>query len=271
MLVNEFRHLLVGLDEGTLQITINRPEVRNALAWETLEELRAAIAHGADDSVRGIVITGGKQTFCAGADLKTATERRTEGVTAPVARLRLVQQLLLEIEDSTKPVIAAVEGAAFGIGWALALACDGVIASTSSRFGSPFLARGLVPDGGVIWWLTRELGTRATMRILLGNAVLSASEALEARLVTALADEGTALEVALAETREICAGPPDAIGLTKRLVRRARDMSLSEFLDLEWLAAGLNLTGADAAEGIRAFVEKRDAQFRAVGDRGYDE
>ena len=262
----ELEHVLTEVADGVLRITLNRPAARNALGWPELEQLDAALSQAAADDITAVVIAGEGSVFCAGADLKSNPSRGS-GVGAPAARLRFAQRVMLGLDRLEKPCIAAVEGPAVGIGWAIVLACDLVFASDAVTFASPFLARGLVPDGGVVWWLTAQLGRRRAMSLMLSGEKLTARQALELGLVTEVVPAGEAAAVALRTAAGLSAGPPDATKLTKRLVRKAEELPLSAFLDIEWLAAALNLTGPDPAEGRAAFAEKRAPVFAGSATR----
>ncbi|MBN9097783.1 MULTISPECIES: enoyl-CoA hydratase-related protein [unclassified Pseudonocardia] len=249
---------------GVTVLTLNRPAVRNAANWQTWEELGPAIVDAArDDGCRAVVLTGAGGAFCAGGDVKSSPSRGT-GLGAPAARLLVAQRVLQDLLAVPKPVLAAVEGPAMGIGWSLALACDVVVAARDAVFGAPFVLRGLVPDGGAAWFLTRALGRQRAAALLLSGGRMAAPEADEAGLVARLSEPGAALADAVAMAMTMAAGPAEALRLTKGMVRAALDLPLERFLEVEWLSATLDITGPDAAEGRASFVEKRPPDFSAV-------
>lgn len=254
--------LLVDRPEpGVAVLTLNRPAVRNAIGWRTWELLDAAIGELVeDDTCRAVVLTGAGGAFSAGGDVKTSPSRGV-GLGAPAARLRTGQRVLENLLKLPKPVLAAVEGPAMGIGWSLALACDVVVAARSATFGAPFVLRGLVPDGGAAWFLTRAVGRQRAATLLLTGERLAAAEAAELGVVSLLTETGDALTVATELAGRLARGPAEALRLTKDMMRAALDLPLERFLEMEWLAATLDLTGPDAAEGRAAFVEKRDPDF----------
>ncbi|MCF7550796.1 enoyl-CoA hydratase/isomerase family protein [Pseudonocardia sp. WMMC193] len=251
---------------GVTLIRLNRPDQRNAVGWQTWEELGPALAAlAADDTCRAVVLTGSGGSFCAGGDIKSSPSRG-RGLGAPAARLLVGQRVLGDLLRLPQPVVAAVEGPAMGIGWSLALACDVVVAARDAVFGAPFVLRGLVPDGGAAWFLTRALGRQRASALLLRGGRMAASEAQEAGLVGLLTETGAALDEALALAAEMARGPAEALRLTKGMIRGANDLPLERFLELEWLSATLDITGPDAAEGRASFVEKRDPDFSALRD-----
>lgn len=251
-------------EPGVTVISLNRPEVRNAANWETWETLSPTIAEVArDDECRAVVFTGTGGAFCAGGDVKSSPSRGT-GLGAPAARLLFAQRAVEDLLKLPKPVIAAVEGPAMGAGWSLALACDVVVAARNAVFGAPFVLRGLVPDGGAAWFLTRALGRQRASALLLTGGRMSAQEAADAGLVTRVTEPGAALADALEMAAAMARGPAESLRLTKGMIRSAQDLPLERFLEVEWLSATLDLTGPDAAEGRASFVEKREPDFSAV-------
>lgn len=256
--------LLTRPAPGITQVTLNRPRVRNAVGWESWRALGAAMTEiDADDGCRVVVLTGAAGTFCAGGDIKSSPSTGS-GLGAPAARLLVAQRMLRDLLTLPKPVIAAVEGTAMGAGWSMALCCDLVVAAENAVFGAPFVLRGLVPDGGAAWFLTHALGRHRAARLLLTGGRMTAPEAERAGLVSTLTEPGRALDTALEQADRIARGAPEALRLTKGMIRSAQDMSLERFLEVEWLSATLDITGPDAAEGRAAFVEKREPDFSAL-------
>lgn len=242
-------------------ITLDRPAARNALNWQSWGELAAALAEiEGDDDCRAVILTGTGGYFCAGGDIKSSPVRG-KGLSAPAARLSAGHKVLLSLVNLPKPVIAAVEGPAFGAGWSLALACDIVVAADDAVFSAAFVLRGLVPDVGAAWFLQRALGRQRASRLLFTGQRLSAVEAEGYGLVSETSPPGQALDEAMALAQRLAAGAPEALRLTKGLVRGAQDLPLERFLDLEWLSFTLDSTGPDAAEGRAAFREKREPDF----------
>lgn len=248
-------------EDGVAVVTMQRPAVRNALdreAWSALGEAFRALSR---DGVRAVVFTGGDQWFSSGGDV-TTMRLTGDRVTDAGARVRLAEDVVRAIVECSAPVVAAVEGFAVGAAWGLVLACDVVVASRSSFFMAPFIQRGFIADAGLAWALPRRLGHQKAAGLLLLGERLPAPEAAELGLVSRLVEQGNAQQEALAVAAALAAGPQDSITLTKRLLHQAQDMSLDAFLDVEHLTVGLNAHGRDAAEGHRAFVEKRSPRFR---------
>ena len=244
-------------------ITLDGPKRRNALATSTVEDLDAAISTAFDDDgVRAIVLTGAGGFFCAGADLKSP-RANGKGVGAPASRLSRIHHILDMLHRRPKPVVAAVEGGAVGVGWSFVLACDFTIAAQDAYFLAPFTERGLVPDGGIAWFLSRAIGRqRAAFLLMLGER-LHAAEALGLGLVNEIVPPGEALSIAVEMAQALALAAPDATALTKMLLGAAESSaSYRDFLDHEWVTAALALHGPDAAEGLLAFVERRRPDFR---------
>lgn len=253
--------LLSSPEPAVTLITLNRPSSRNALGWRTWEQLDAALAEAAaDDGCRAVVLTGAGGTFCAGGDMKSSPARG-HGLGAPAARLLVGQRVMQALLRAPKPLLAAVDGPAMGVGWSLALACDLVVASRDAVFGAPFVHRGLVPDGGAAWLLTRAIGRHRAAWLLLAGERLTAEQATELGLVTRITEPAGALPAAIEMAARLARGPAEALRLTKGMIRAADDLPLERFLDVEWLSATLDLTGPDAAEGRAAFAEKREPDF----------
>ena len=253
-----YETLLHETDAGVATITLNRPDALNALNAAMRSELLAAIkAAGRDGRVRAIVITGAGRGFCAGADLRGGSgEREFRRVLTDE-----YNPLIEAIRRVPKPVVASVNGVAAGAGVSLALAADLVIASEAARFVPAFNRIALVPDSGLTRTLVRALGRHRATAILLGERELNAAEALEAGLVMAVVPGDRLGEETRALAGRLASGPTGAIGLTKRLVDAAEDATLAETLASEAALQEVAGRGADHAEGVAAFAEKREPRF----------
>ncbi|WP_431980143.1 enoyl-CoA hydratase/isomerase family protein [Streptomyces qinglanensis] len=260
-------------------ITLDRPHTLNALTWAQRERLVALLADAsADPGVRAVVLTGRGRGFCSGADLRSGSGGGTGGgagdgaghgagsgerVTGDVARTleRGAQRLIAAVLDCEKPVLAAVNGTAAGLGCHLALACDLVLAAEEASFVEVFVRRGLVPDGGGAYLLAGLVGPRRAKELMFFGDALPAAEAerlgLVNRVVPAAALEQTAREWA----ERLAAGPTRALALTKRLVDAAQHADRSAAFSAEAWAQEINMTTRDAREGVAAFVERRDPAF----------
>jgi enoyl-CoA hydratase len=253
---------LVLVDErGAIRLlTLNRPEKLNALSTPMLEQLgRALDAARADQACRVVVLTGaGDRAFVAGADIGEYAEQSHEAFDE---YQRLSRRLFSSLDDFPKPVVGAVNGYALGGGFEVVLCCDLLIASTSARFGLPEGRLGLVPGGGGTQRLTRAVGPYLAADVLLSARRLTAQEAQAASLVSAVVEPGELIEVAMAKATAIVEIAPLAAGEMLGLIQAAMEAPLEEGLTTEQDAlAGLRRS-ADAEEGIRAFVEKREPRF----------
>jgi 2-(1,2-epoxy-1,2-dihydrophenyl)acetyl-CoA isomerase len=254
-------HSRVG-DDGVAVVTLDRPQVRNALdreAWESLGRLLVELDR---DDVRAVVLTGGNRWFSAGGDVSSMGSYQGDGVTAPAARVRLAQRVVRALVDCRAPVIASVEGFAIGAAWGLVLSCDLVVASREAFFAAPFAQRALVADAGLAWSLSRHVGHQRAAELLLLGQRLPAVAAHEQGLVSVLVEPGEAEQHSLALARRIAEGPADAIRLIKSLLCRAPALSLDAFLDEEYVHVALNGHSPDVAEGRQAFLDKRPPRFR---------
>lgn len=250
-------------DNQVAWITLNRPEAMNAITSDQRERLIQLFSEAsADPDVRAVVLTATGRGFCAGADLRggSLAAKRVAGDVARVIRLG-AQRLIAAVLDCEKPVIAAVNGTAAGIGAHLAFACDLVIAAEPARFVEVFVRRGLVPDGGGAYLLPRLIGPQRAKELMFFGDALSAADAerlgLVNRVVPAEELEKTAREWA----ERLAAGPTRALALTKQLVNASLDTDRATAFAAEAAAQEINMTTADAKEGVAAFVERRRAEF----------
>ncbi|MEU9142836.1 enoyl-CoA hydratase-related protein [Streptomyces sp. NPDC048349] len=258
--------ILHSVDANVSWITLNRPDAMNAVTWDQRERvIRLLEEASADPDVRAVVITATGKGFCAGADLRGGSPpaQATERVAGDVARMiRLgAQRLITAVLDCEKPVIAAVNGTAAGIGAHLALACDLVIASEGARFIEVFVRRGLVPDGGGAYLLPRLIGPQKAKELIFFGDAVPAAEAARLGLVNKVvpAEE---LEAAAREWAErLAQGPTRALALAKQLVNASLDGDRAAALAAEATAQEINMGTADANEGVASFVERRTPKY----------
>ncbi|HET8618675.1 MAG TPA: enoyl-CoA hydratase-related protein [Acidimicrobiales bacterium] len=263
--------LLVREAGGVLWLTLNRPEAANALTPDQRDRLTELFA-AADErvEVRAVVLGATGRHFCTGADLRASRPGPDRPADAPervvgdVARMLAggAQRLVAAILDCEKPVVAAVNGTAAGIGAHLALACDLVLAAEGARFIEVFVRRGLVPDGGGSWLLPRLVGLARAKELMFFGDDLPATEAERLGLVNRVVAPDDLPKVAAEWAGRLAAGPSRALGLTKRLLNRSLDVDRATAFREEALAQELNMGTVDANEGVQAFVERRDPQFR---------
>jgi enoyl-CoA hydratase len=240
-------------------LTLNRPDKRNALNAPLRAALMDALAAAASDAnIRAIVLTGaGDKAFVAGADIS-----EFEGRTA-VDQYRVMSgpNIYDAVERSPRPVIAAINGFCLGGGMELALACDIRIASTSSRFGQPEVNLGIIPGGGGTQRLPRIVGLGAALRLVLTGDLIDATEALRIGLVEEVVDAQQLLPRAVAIAEMIASRSPVAVSAAREATRAALSMPLADGLKLERALFQLCFSSEDKVEGVRAFMEKRTAEF----------
>ena len=250
--------------DGVATLTLNRPAMLNALDRQMTEELHKALADaGGDLDVRCLLITGEGKGFSAGADLTQLEDSYRRGEPAPLGDLLRdgYNQVILPIVRMEKPVVAAVNGVAAGAGCSLALACDFRIASDKARFFQAFIKVGLVQDSGASYFLPRLVGFAKAMELALLGDIIDANEALRIGLVTKVVQHDSLMDEARAFAQQLAAGPTRAFGLSKHALYFGADSDLEKTMDYEAdLQAQMALT-ADHMEGVKAFLEKREAKF----------
>ncbi|MFG3528918.1 enoyl-CoA hydratase/isomerase family protein [Streptomyces sp. NPDC047917] len=258
--------VLHATDNGVSWITLNRPEAMNAVTWEQRERVIDLLAEAsADPAVRAVVLTATGRGFCAGADLRgaPATGERVPGDVARTIRLG-AQRLIAAVLDCEKPVVAAVNGTAAGIGAHLAFACDLVLAAESAKFIEVFVRRGLVPDGGGAYLLPRLIGPQRAKELMFFGDSLPAAEAERLGLVNRVVPDGELAATARAWAQRLAEGPTRSIALTKQLVNASMDADRATAFAAEAMAQEINMTTQDANEGVASFVERRAPKYRGV-------
>ncbi|TRW79623.1 enoyl-CoA hydratase/isomerase family protein [Mycolicibacterium sp. 018/SC-01/001] len=239
---------------GAAVLLLNRPDQRNALRYESWSELSAALtAVISSVDTAGVVIAGSNGFFSSGGDLKTGPAHGHSAV-APAARVEHAQRVMEFLRSVPVPTVAAVEGAAVGLGWSLALSCDLVVAADDAFFSAPFVARAVVPDGGLAWRLTQQLGRHRAAAVLLRGTKVSAREAYSAGLVTDLVPPGHAIDTAVDIVCELAAADAGAVELTKRLIGSVEAAALAAFHPLELATAVVAQQRSAAGAGRSSFA-----------------
>ena len=239
-------------------VTLNRPEAMNALNFTLTRELMDALAEfDKDDSVGAMVVTGNQKAFAAGADIKEMADKTVQEMydrdpIAAFGRIRTIR----------KPVIAAVSGWALGGGCEIAMSCDMIVASETAKFGQPEITIGVIPGAGGTQRLTRAVGKAIAMEMMLNNRTLTAEEALRYGLVNRVVGVDAYLDEAIKLAQEIASRAPVAIRSAKKMVNQAYERFLGEALEEEKKEFYNLFTTEDQKEGMRAFAEKRKAEWK---------
>jgi len=248
----------IDTSEGVATVTIDRPEVKNALDLETVTAVREALGRlEADPSVGAVIITGaGEAAFVSGADINDIRARgRDEGLAA------INSSLFAEIERFPRPTIAAINGYALGGGCELALACDIRIAADTAKFGQPELGLGIIPGAGATQRLPRIIGLGRAKHLVLTGEIIDAKQALEIGLVSAIAPPGQLQLRARELAKKILRQGPLAARLAKIALNASARVDMDSGLLIETLAQALCYSSEDKQEGTSAFLEKRKPKF----------
>jgi 2-(1,2-epoxy-1,2-dihydrophenyl)acetyl-CoA isomerase len=254
---------LLSEDRGPVRwITIDRPERKNAVPFDGWGELRGAFEDFEQSDRRVLVVTGSGGEFCAGADLDPARLDRIQTAADRHARMKEVGSAAMALHRLTKPTIAAVDGVAVGAGMNLALGCDVVVATERARFSEIFVKRGLTVDFGGSWLLPRIVGLQRAKELALSGRIVEAEEAARMGVVTEVVPL-EALEDRVTELAEsFLKGAPLAQMFAKQTIDASFQTSLADALSWEGEAQSVTLGTEDAAEGLLAFLEKRDPEWK---------
>ena len=256
-----FQNIELTLDGPLAQITVNRPERLNALNTATLEELvRAADRVAADESLRAVIFTGaGDRAFIAGADI---VEMAHKSVLEGLRFAELGHRLCSTLEQMSKPVIAAVNGYALGGGCEVAMACDFVYASETATIGQPEVNLGIIPGFGGTQRLLRRIPVGMAREMVFTGRSVKANEALRVGLVNAVYPPDKLMRRTRATAHRICEKGPLAVSTAKRLMVTGLDLPLDAANELERRSFAALFDTEDQREGMKAFMEKRTAEFK---------
>jgi len=264
----EYEAIIYEKNNGIATITLNRPDKLNAINGTMSVELERALeSANADDEVKVLILTGAGRGFCSGADLTTlggsatTTSRHLVGKSPAAGGIR---SYTLQIQNFEKPVIAAINGPATGAGLSIALACDIRIASDMARFSQIFIRRGLVPDTGSTYLLPRVVGMARACEMVFTGDILDAEQAKEFGLVSRIVPHNNLIKEARDLATKIAAGPPVAMKLAKRALYKGATTDLPSALEFEGFMQGICFTTEDFHEGVSAFLEKRNPEFKGT-------
>ena len=252
--------LLVEKNDSLLRLILNRPDRLNAMTLDMKKGVLRALAEAAtDETVRAVVFTGAGRGFCAGVDLD---ELKESSVGWLVDDQNIIKEIILTLTNYPKPVIAAVNGVAVGIGFSLVLACDIIIAAASARFAGLWVKRGLHPDGGSTLLLPRRVGTGKAQELLLTGRMVPAEEAVRIGLANQMVPDADLAQATADMVALLAQGAPLAQAWIRASIYQGATMELGTMLDYETRAqAVLNFT-EDCKEAVTAFVEKRPPVYR---------
>ncbi|MFN8008171.1 MAG: enoyl-CoA hydratase-related protein [Terriglobia bacterium] len=253
-----YENLLIQKEEAIAILQIHRPKVRNALNALLMKELTVALEElDRDEAIRCLILTGDENAFAAGADIREMVESN------PIEMFQKNTVSLWEnVQNVSKPVIAAVSGYALGGGCELAMCCDMIVASENARFGQPEIQLGVIPGAGGTQRLTRALGKYRAMELVLTGRTLTAREAERWGLVNRVVPDGQCLDEARRIAVEISRHAPLAVKLAKEAILKAEESSLAEGIAFERKNFFLLFSSEDQREGMKAFLDKRKPEFK---------
>lgn len=260
-MTKDFQTILFSIEDSVATITLNRPDVANGIDPTLADELvQAALICDNDTSVRVVILTGKGRFFCAGGDLKTIGE-----AAAPKKTMKGMagdfHKAISIFSRMEKLLIVAINGAAAGGGFSLAMIGDYVISAESAKFSMAYTAAGLSPDGSSTYFLPRMIGIRRTVELMITNRKLTAQEALEWNLVNQVVADEEVQNTALSFAKNIANGAVDAYALVKKLLLCSFDNGLETQMELEGNAIANQTDAANGREGVKAFIEKRKPNF----------
>lgn len=263
--------ILATQEGGVLTLTLNRPDAHNAITPDQRNFLADEFSRISEDlSVRAVIFTATGKGFCTGADLRMA---RPDPVRPPGAPDRAImevargikvgaQMLISAILDCEKPVIAAVNGTAAGMGVHMAVACDLVVAAEGVRFIEVFVRRGLVPDAGGAYLLPRLIGPHKAKELMFFGDDVSAADAADMGLINRVVPPDELMPTARAWAERLAAQPTKSLTMSKLLVNRSFETSRQTMFEMESWAQEVLMAGEDADEGVQAFKERRDPNWK---------
>ena len=255
--------LIVDQCDGVLTLTLNRPERLNAISGPMLAALSAELDRAnTDPEVRVVVLTGAGRGFCAGLDLKARAEGDDMSGATDLRLFDLHHTPPLVLHRMDKPVICALNGPAAGYGMDMALGCDIRIASDRAKLGAVFVRRGVLPESGGTWYLPRLVGWAKAAEIAFMGDVLDAERSLEFGLVNRVVPHDDLMTEVAAMAARIASNAPYSVQATKRMMRLGMDETFETAVDHTYLQLRPMFTSEDFREGMTAFLERRDPEFK---------
>ena len=255
--------LRASRNNATLILTLSNPSAKNALHPDIYAAAIEALSPAErDNTVRAVILTGADNFFCSGGNLKRLLDLRRQGLQEQVEELDQLQSWIETMRGCPKPIIAAVDGAAVGTGFSLALACDFIVAGSGALFQAASVKVGLTPDGGSSWFLTRALPHQLATEMMLEGKPIGAERLHQLGIVNKLVQKGAALQAAMDWADELAELSPNAVEHIKTLIDGAQTNTLSEQFTDEKEGFVKALHHRDSFEGISAFLEKRKPAYK---------
>ncbi len=258
-----FETIMYTLDHGVATVTLNRPDVKNAISRQMGDELGDCFqAVRQDDDIRVLVIQGAGNDFCAGGDVSGMASGGTR--TAGQARIDMqrYRRMTMELHDIDKPVIASVDGVAYGAGFSLALLADLVLVSDRARLSMAFARVGLLPDCGALYTLPRIVGLQRARELIYSGRVATGTQAHEMGIALEVLPPAELQARALELARSLTGASPTALALTKRALNKSLDNTLDTMMEIEVSGQAIALGSDYMAESRRRFLAKEPAQFQ---------
>lgn len=251
----------LSVQDELAHLTLDRPDKRNALSRELIDAVLEHLDEARDAGVRALLITGEGPAFCSGGDVAWMKERIDDPAATRAALKQRLGPMIEALDTFPAPTVSAVQGAAIGAGLGLALACDVTLASEDAVLGATHARLGLTPDAGTSWYLTRAVGPKRALDMILSARTFSGQEAAEWGLVSEAVDADALDQVAIKHARALSQGPTQAHRTARQLVRDATQVPLREMLEREAEAQAAMYRTEDQTEGVEAFLEDRDPSF----------
>ena len=260
-----YEQIIFDVKDHIATLTLHRPEAYNAFSDVMRNEIRDVLARvDADKGVRALIITGEGKAFCSGGDVKLMVSRMESGLTFAERReifRKDVAAVVQQIDTMRIPLIAAVNGGAYGAGASLSLLCDIRIAAESAKFGFLFGKRGLIPDWGSNYTLPRTVGYARAIELVASGRIITAAEALSYNLVNQVVENDKLMDSALALAAAIASNSPSAVAESKLALRLGLKQTLADAVEHEATTQSFCQLSDDHREGVKAFVEKREPIF----------